>query len=164
MKRVPLYLLILIIAAIATGCDKDMKTEQSTSTINTELGILPKLISLPKQPKKVLWQVTEQKGKDNGTLVALLSFSDADYDYIVQKSQTTEANIDDVMDGDFYEKWVPEKLRQQIKIQKNGDRVELIGIKRMKPDLFTQAEISPFKNGSVTPLGEGYLLVSLYSM
>jgi len=132
--------------------------------MNNKPGLLPKLISLPKQPKTVLWQLEEAPGRDSGSLTALLSFDENDYRYIVDHSPKTEANTNQLMPPDFYKKWVPESLRNTIKTATNGDSLELLGIKSLQPELFTQAELSPYKNGSVTPLGNGCILVSLYSM
>lgn len=147
------------------GCDQDMKSEMGTNIkMNTELGMLPKLISLPKQPIKVLWQVDEEAGKDNGSLTALLLFKKADYEFVIANSPVTDGKVNDVMAVDFYEQWVPKELQSAINKETTEGGYELLDIKRRKPDLFTQAELSPFKNGSVTPLGQGYVLISLYAM
>jgi hypothetical protein len=41
---------------------------------------------------------------------------------------------------------------------------ELSGVMALKPDLFTRTDLSPYVNGSVTPLSGGYILVSLYAL
>ena len=138
--------------------------DSMSNKMNTELGLLPKLISLPKQPNTVLWQLEEAPGRDSGSLTALLSFKETDYQYIVDHSPKTEANTNQIMPPEFYKKWVPESLRNTIKTSVNGDSLELLNIKSLQAELFTQSELSPYKNGSVTPLGNGFILVSLYSM
>jgi hypothetical protein len=159
------YILVFIVGMGLMGCDQDMKSEMGTNIkMNTELGMLPKLISLPKQPIKVLWQVDEEAGKDNGSLTALLLFKKADYEFVIANSPVTDGKVNDVMAVDFYEQWVPKELQSAINKETTEGGYELLDIKRRKPDLFTQAELSPFKNGSVTPLGQGYVLISLYAM
>jgi len=150
---------------ITTGCENDMKAEQvAVETMNTELGILPKLVSLPKQPDTVLWEIDEQEGQDNGSLVILLKFSEEDYAYIIGNSNEVDSRANDVMNIDFFRKWVPSTIRESINTVEKGDSYELQDIKQYKPDLFTNTELSPYKNGSVTALGQGYILVSLYTM
>ncbi len=165
MKILSARMLILIVGILLTGCENEIVSEKETLTkMNIELGILTKLISLPKQPVKVLWEVDEKQGNDNSSLVALLAFTKDDYAYIVSNSPMTEAKINDLMDIDFYEKWVPAQIQDAIKTENREGSYELMGIKRLLPELFTQAKLSPFKNGSVTPLGQGYVLISLYTM
>lgn len=165
MRKRLKYLFIFSICLILVGCEKDMNADQARmETIKTDLGILPKLISLPRQPVNVIWEVDEKAGMDNGTLVALLNYTDEDYAYIVNNSLKYESNSNDRMNAQFYKKWVPEELQKTIKIEKQGENYELIGIKQLKPELFTQTDLSPYKNGSITPLGRGYILVSLYAM
>ena len=145
MKRLSLYMMMLLVNMLSTGCDKVLNPERvANATLNTELGMLPKLISLPKQPKHVLLASCGSGWENNSTLVALQTYSNADYDFIVKNSEATEAYSKDVMNADFYEKWMPEKLKPLIKAQQKDDSVELRGIKCLLPQLFTQADLSPF--------------------
>jgi hypothetical protein len=74
----------VVIFLIIIGCENDMvATDNKTNEIiQTELGLLPKLISLPRQPESVKWQVNE----DAGYLIALLNYAPHDYAYILKQS------------------------------------------------------------------------------
>jgi len=149
------YLLIILLCTLFSGCDVEMNNETAIiNKINTDLGILPKLMSLPKQPLHVKWEVNEEDNKDNGTLVALLHYSADDYRYIMENSRALEANNNDRMPVEFYKKWVPIKLRDSIKVEEKDNTYELMGIKPLDPGLFRSTGPSPYVNGNVTPLGD----------
>lgn len=163
--RLKIFIFLWLIFLL-NGCDNDMNNDnKATAKTETELGILPKLISLPKEPLKVKWEVSDQESTDAGSLVALLQYTISDYNSIIDGSQPFEANRYERMDSAFYENWVPQEIRKTINtLPIDNDMLELQNIIPLKPDLFTQTKLSPFVNGSITPLGDGFILVSLYSM
>ena len=149
-----------LLLVLSVGCDNSgtaMKTEK-----HNELGMLPKLLSLPRQPLSVKWTIEEST--DRGSLRALLQFSAADKTFILNNSPEFEIKTNDRLDAELFDSWLPEEARAEIETQRQGDEYELLGVVPLQPDLFTQNEMSPYVNGSVTPLGDGYVLVWLYAM
>jgi hypothetical protein len=161
-------LVLLLVTLLLLGCEEDMETEiKNEQVINTELGALPKLMSLPKIPEKVKWEIDEngENGdRDSGGLSALLYYTQENYDYIVNNSPSFESPGNVNLQADFYKKWVPRSLQESIKTIAKNDSFELVGVIPLQSGLFTKTELSPYVNGSVIPLGDGYVLVSLYSM
>ncbi len=146
------------------GCEKEMVMGKNEGIeMNVEIGILPKLMSLPKEPQEVVWLLEEGEHRDSGALTALLSYSATDYDYIVNNSSSFEVSSNASLEIEFFNKWVPESLKSSIKVEDRNGAYELIGIEPRQPALFTQAELSPYLNGSVIPLGKGQILVVLYA-
>ncbi|THB68709.1 MAG: hypothetical protein D6B27_02045 [Gammaproteobacteria bacterium] len=161
-----LILISFVFFLLFSGCDNDMENgnNQPIKT-ETELGILPKLISLPKQPLQVKWEIDEQKSTNAGSLIALLQYSISDYNSIIKNSLPFEANIKERMESAFYKKWVPREIRETINtVPVDNNMLELQNIYSLQPNLFTQTQLSPFVHGSITPLGQGYILISLYSL
>lgn len=68
------------------------------------------------------------------------------------------------MDAVFYETWLPAESKESLKTELVNGSYELKNILALQPGLFAQTELSPYVNGSITPLSGGYILVSLYSM
>lgn len=162
-----LAVFFLLFAVLIEGCGNEMKTEDSANTykgVQTELGFLPKLINLPKAPLSVKWEVIEDEGRDTGRLFALLGFTEGDYDGIVKACPPFEAGGADSLSPELFERWVPEALKNRLNTKKNGGRIELLNVRRLKPDLFVDPGRSPFVNGRVLPLGDGYLFIHLHSM
>lgn len=161
--RAVLYLIILF--PMLTGCTEPMNTTASDKTvINQELGLLPKLISLPKQPIAVRWQEPDPDDRERANLIALLTFTPQDYQEIIESSPKFDVIRDERLPEDMFNKWVGESVSDQLTTEKDNGVVILKGVHALKPDLFTKTDTSPFVNGSITPLGEGNLLVVLSSM
>lgn len=156
---------LVFILLILSGCDSSVSTtEPMNITVHEELGILPKLISLPKQPLSVKWQVDESSKTNTGSLRALLEFSSEDKASILENSPEFDSKSNDRINAEFYDTWLPDSAKANIQTQAVGDMYELSGIMPLKADLFTSAELSPYVNGSITPLSGGYILISLYAM
>jgi hypothetical protein len=161
----PYWYLVFFIIFMLSGCDNTVSTtEPMNITVYDELGILPKLISLPKQPLSVKWQVDESSERSTGSLRALLEFSAPDKAYILENSPQFDSISNDRINAEFYDAWLPDSAKTSIKTQAVDDMYELSGIVALKADLFTKAELSPYVNGSITPLSGGYILVSLYAL
>ncbi len=139
-------------------------TEQLNIEIHTEIGILNKLISLPAEPLSVKWDLDESSQKGTGSLRALLEFNEQDKKNIIDKSEAFDNKSDDRIETKFFDTWLPAKAKEGINIEKVTEAYVLIGVSVRQPNLFTQTELSPYVNGSVTPLNGGYVLVTLYSM
>lgn len=159
------YQSLVLILLILLGCDNTVSTTESTNiTVNHELGILPKLISLPKQPLSVKWQVDETREKGTGSLRALLEYSAEDKTFVLESSPMFDNKTDDRINAKFYDTWLPDSAKENINIQLVDDMYELSGITPLRADLFTKTDYSPYVNGSITPLSGGYILVSLFAM
>lgn len=162
MKKIILSFLLL---TLLVGCDRDIVNEvKKTNAINTEIGLLPQLVSLPIIPVDVKWQANERVHGGAGNLIVLLHYTSNDYDYIVSNSNAFESPNSGRLDAETFDNWIPQSLRETIKANKMDGFFEFVGIMPLQPNLFTKTELSPFVSGSVIPLGDGYILVSLYSM
>lgn len=161
---IKMYFLLLVLILI--GCDNmnSSTNESANIEIRTELGILPKLISLPRQPLSVKWEIRESKEKGTGYLRALLEFNPEDSQYIIENSKHFESQTNDRINVEFYEEWLPEKIKSDLSIMQEDKTYVLLGVKALQPNLFIQTKLSPYVNGSITPFTHGYILVSLYSM
>ena len=137
-------------------------SEQPSKEVHTEVGILNKLISIPAEPITVKWEINESK--ETGSLRALLKFKDEDKLHILKNSASFDKLENDTLDSESCEQWLPEDAKVGIETKKNGSAYTLIDVIAIQPNLFTQTELSPYVNGSITPLSGGYILVSLYSM
>lgn len=153
------YILLLSL----TACGEPRKKSSEAPIIQTELGVLPKLISLPKQPIAVRWLPPSEQLPDS-SLDALLKFSSDDYAYILDHSQPGAATRNVQLPKEYVEAWVPAEVRAKIEKTVHQDLVELHGIHQREPDIFTQTQLSPYIHGSFIPLGDGYILLNLYSM
>lgn len=156
----------LIIILLIFGCEKEMTVakEEKTIQIHTEMGVLDKLISLPKKPIAVKWSIDESSSQGSGNLTVLLEFTETDKKYLVENSKAFEKERNDKIDVDFYNNWLPEEAKKSIKTKTINGNYELIDIKALQPNLFNKTELSPYVNGSITPLNHGFILLSLYSM
>ncbi len=156
---------LVFVLLILSGCDSVVSTTEPMNIIvHEEMGILPKLISLPKQPISVKWQVDESSERNTGSLRALLEFSATDKAAILANSPEFDSKSNDRINAEFYDTWLPDSAKTNIQKQSVGDMYELSGIMPLKADLFTSAELSPYVNGSITPLSGGYILISLYAI
>lgn len=161
-------IILLVLMTALLGCDKNMDSKdiipKEKSISNTKLGILPKLISIPKKPISVLWKLDESKSTNRGQLLALLKFTDDDQKYILSKSKEFEKNQNDTISKEVFENWLPDDAKTGIITKIKGDLYELTDIYALQPNLFTNTEVSPYVNGAITPLSSGYILISLYAM
>jgi hypothetical protein len=159
------YLNLVFLLMMLSGCDNTVSTiEPKNIVVHNELGILPKLISLPKQPLSVKWQVDESRERNTGSLRALLEFSVKDKASIMENSPPFDIESNDRINAEFYDTWLPDTAKVNIKTEMVGEMYELSGITAHQADLFTKTDLSAYVNGSITPLSGGYILVSLYSM
>ena len=157
--------LFIFFFSLLLGCEESTPVEiEKTIEIHTALAHLPKLMSLPKPPLTVKWQINDKVHHDSGTLYALLNYSQVDYDYIISNSPTYELQHNARINIAFYKGWVPQSLQASIATEEINGNYDLAGIVPLKPDLFTKAAMSPFIHGRLIPLGEGYSLVLLYSL
>jgi len=157
---------LLLTSLILIGCDNKMpaSSEQSTIQIHTEVGILNKLISIPAEPLSVKWEINESKERGTGSLRALLEFNEQDKQDILQKSTEFENKTNDRIDAAFFDTWLPAESKEGIETELVSGSYLLKDTFALQPDLFTQTELSPYVNGSITPLSGGYILIALYSM
>jgi hypothetical protein len=130
-------------------------------TTHRELGVLPKLISLPREPIAAKWEVEENK--QAGTLRALLKFSAADYEHIVRESETFDRRGNEILDAAMFD-WIDEEAKHGIEATRDGSSVELVDVEPRRANLFSRAELSPYVNGKITPLADGFVLVAMYAM
>ena len=156
-------------------------TEQKNhdnGAVHTELGLLPKLISLPRQPVSVIWRLTEDHERNQGCLSAVLKFKKSDYEYILGNSRPFEKKDNAKILSEVYDKWLPDDAKAGIEIKPTGDVYEIIGttpkltgelyvvigVSSLQPNLFADAERSPYIMGEITPLKNDFIYVELASM
>lgn len=163
LMRISIFLFIIF---ILPGCDNNISTTTKTvnENIQYEMGVLPKLMSIPGKPFSVKWQIDESKERNTGNLVALLKYSDDDKNFIISNSKKYDNDSFDRIEAKFFDTWLPDAAKKSINIKKLDAVYELQGVVPMMPNLFTRTELSPYVNGSATPLSEGYILVLLYTM
>ncbi len=154
-----------IVSALLTallGCEDPMPNQNSpTSEVNVEVGTLPNLISLPKQPTEVRWDVTERAQGQAATLRALLRFSEEDYAAVVEASETYDQRGNARIDKALYDAWIIPAAKVGIEAREKGSYYELVGVEPRKANLFWNAKLSPYVNGRITPLRAGYIFVSM---
>lgn len=139
--------------------------EETKNEIQKTFGNLPKLMSLPRQPVSVMWQCNEDQKRGDGILSALLKFSDDDYAFILENSQSYDQKINAKMLSEHFNQWLPDDAKKDITVQPYGEGLyELTGIFGKKPNLFTETQLSPYIHGGIIPLHHGYIYISLYSM
>jgi hypothetical protein len=136
---------------------------QPAATVEHELGVLPKLISLPRTPTWVKWQNDARAGGQAGRLRVLLRFSPEDHAYVVEHSKLFERRGNELLDPVEFA-WIDEAAKVGIETAERRGRVELLGVEPRQANLFAEAELSPYVNGKLTPLPDGYIFVSMYAM
>lgn len=158
-------LIFILLCLILTACDEtSTPVEPERVFTSTDRVLLAKFISLPRQPVSVKWEVVEIPARGTGSLTALLEFTAKDKRYITNNSKPFELQVNDRINAEFYDTWLPVVAKSDIKVSLQGDSYELHGVPSFQPDMFTNTALSPYVNGSITPLATGYILVSLYSM
>jgi hypothetical protein len=160
-------ILLIVASMLLLGCDNMTENNMiKTESIHTEIGILPKLISLPRQPVSVKWR-REQFHRDF-LLLALLKFTESDYNYIIENSQTFEGKGNRFMAPETYDNWLPDDAKSGIIAKPltaaGVTAYELIGITPLKANLFANRDLSSYIHGSITPLRNGYILIGLQTM
>lgn len=154
------------------------KKNTGNEEIQTELGILSKLISLPKQPVSVKWRLNENQERRQGYLAVLLEFKASDYAYILENSRPFDLKNNARILSEIYEKWLPDHAKTGIEIKPTGDSYEIIGttekltgeiyevigVSPLQPNLFADAERSSYIEGEITPLKNGFIFVGLSSL
>ena len=155
-----------IVAALLTalpGCEDQMpNTKSSTPEVNVELGTLAKLITLPKQPTEVRWEVLERAQGQAATLRVLLRFSEEDYAAVVEASDVYDQRGNARIDKTVYDGWIIAAAKVGVDAREKGSRYyELIGVEPRQANLFWNAKLSPYVNGRITPLSDGYMFVSM---
>jgi len=167
-NTIRLKLFVLLIALLIFGCDEKMtvSTQQNTNLnqIHTDIGILNKLISLPKEPISVRWELDESPERDNGSLNVLLEFTNTDKKFILNNSDSFEKQQNDLINTVFYQNWLPEKSKKGIRTKAIKNNYELLNVIPLQPNLFNKTDLSPYVNGSITPLSNGFIFLSLYAM
>lgn len=144
--------------------DEIDESAKKGSETRSELGALESLVSLPRKPETIRWENDDSKTGDNSSLIVLMHFSAEDYKFIIENSRKFEVQNDELVDKAFYERWLKERLPSTVQVTSQGDFVILQDIHAMEPNLFTQADLSPYIHGRMIPLGEGHVVLSLYTM
>lgn len=171
MKRLVQIMTLIGMVALA-GCEDKQAISHAhtepTPVVKHSVGELDKLIRLPAEPKSVKWSLTKtaRRGGDSG-LVAVLRFSQEDYEEIIQKSEEPEATGDAIVNQSFYDTWVPDEVKKNLagELHADGESIVLVGRPFLKPDLFVNKEnSSPYIHGNLYPLGMGYIALGLYTM
>ena len=140
------------------------KPVATTVETHVELGNLPLLVSLPRTPIGVQWKLADVASGSAATLLALLRFSPEDYRAIARESGELEGPAPATLPADLYDGWLPEEAKAGLTVKREGELCNLPDALTRQPTLFTQLERSPYKNGRVVMLSNGYVLVSLYAM
>ena len=68
------------------------------------------------------------------------------------------------MPTEWFKKWVPEEIKATLSTSEESQHTIIQDTYVYEPTLFTENAKSPYVNGDITPLGNGYILLSLYSM
>lgn len=164
-KSIFMKLVFVLPFILLVGCDELSVPEETEQVFkSTDLELLPKFISLPRQPLSAKWEVVEIQGRDNGTLTALLEFTANDKRYVLQHSQAFDLQLNIRLDAGFYDAWLPAAAKAGVTVRQQEERYELLGLVPMQANLFTNAALSPYVNGQIAPLANGFILVFLYAM
>lgn len=160
----------ILLFLLLTGCNNSMSesTEKSSSDpnihFNSSIEELAVLVSMPKEPEKVLWQIIYSPGQRDSNLFALLSFNEKDYEFVVSQSNKFEVESDELFDIDFFQQWIKPRLPENVASEIQGDFAVLKGIYGKRPNLFTNAKNSPYIHGRIVPLGNNTVFLNLYTM
>jgi len=157
-------LFLIIIISLVSCDDKPDRIYAEKHDVSFDADILNKLMSFPRYPISVKWETRELNNKEAGSLVALLEYSEQEYHDIVKSSKPFDTVRNDRLAIYLYDTFLPDKSKQGIHTQSDGVYYELLNVSALHANIFTNSELSPYVNGSVTPLSNGFVLVSLYSM
>jgi hypothetical protein len=161
-------ILLIFASMLLLGCDiMTESNKKKPEGIHKEIGILPKLISLPRQPISVKWK-RKQFHRDF-LLIALLGFTESDYKYIIENSNPLESKVNRIISPEIYDKWLPDEAKSGITVKPfstaaGATAYELFGIYSLHPNLFANPQLSSYIHGYITPLKKGYILVLLQTM
>ncbi len=170
-----LTVLLIFASTLLSGCDEmtelllsgDLSGTRNkhSKSFYTEIGILPQLISMPRQPVAAKWEIERYYQDDS--LVALLKFTESDYKYVIENSMPYETIAEGKVSAEVYDQWLPDDAKSGITVkpfQSMGvSAYELIGINRQQANLFTDPKRSSFCDGFIIPLKNGYILAFLYT-
>ena len=107
------------------------------------------------------WELDAPANRDTGLLLALLKFKPEDYQYILDNSPPLEPRVNHTTHAGLYDNWIPAVAKAGIIAQPDGEAYELMDVEAFGSDLFTQTTLSPYVDGYVVPLKNGYILVIL---
>lgn len=163
------YFIVILILCLS-GCDflefeeVDVKPETYY-----ELKRLPKLMMLRRKPINVKWDkpIPDKYGRSH--LIALMQFTQEDYDYILRKSRQYDIIEDSEFPANFFYKWVDKSIADKMTlIKKKGDQyvpegyIITQGYVRVEANMFVRRSM-PWNSGRVYPLADNYMLVDLYA-
>lgn len=170
--------LSIIITAILTiitlGCENSTEHQHQSQTntdsemkISTELGILPKLMTLPYNPTIIAWGIQEKRtpARDNaGIIGALFKYSEENYQKVFADSRRYELPADSINTApEFFHEGIPYEIKALLKTKDLSDRIQISDIGAAKPNLFIRSTISPYIEGRVAFIDKEHVLVMLYS-
>ncbi|WP_139309858.1 hypothetical protein [Teredinibacter haidensis] len=130
---------------------------------STEMGLLPKLISIPSDVVSVKWRAPDDGASGSKNLLVLIRFSNNDYEKVLGDSEPL-GNAKTRFPKALFDEWVPQELKNNMQVQQQGDIYLLETVQPYQPSVFTRTDLSPFVNGTLYPLGDGYMLLDLTSM
>lgn len=155
--------LVFALVVVISGCDfleNNYDYVERVPEVYHELGYLPKLISLLRQPIEVEWEEPVPNKFGQRSIVALMKFTPEDYDYIIKNSKKYDVG-DTSYPIDFFNKWVDKSIADKMTLIEENGRYVTKGYKSMLPNLFTRLKGASFVYGDINPLASGYILVSL---
>lgn len=142
-----------------------MQEESVAKLINTKVGLLAKFIKIPADPEFVRWRIDENGDRNTANLTALFEFKKIDYASIRDRSDPYELSGKTLIGARVLNDFFPEVLRNTVDtVMLESGSVELPGVIQANPNVFVDVSLSPLIHGNVSFIGQGYVLVELYSM
>jgi hypothetical protein len=153
MKHVLRALILLsglCLAALLIGCDSKMPANdvKESNVVNKEIGNLAKLINLPFEPVRVIWETSESPGGRDWSLTAMLEFSPHDFQALLEQSSKLGDVQTQSLASKYLFEWLPSEINSAY-ITHKGDDFILVDAYKVSPMGFVDPKKSPLVNGDV---------------
>lgn len=168
LGKVKLNLAFMILLSLLMGCADDnegntMETEEQIK--GGDLSLLKKLIKLPDDAYEIKWEAKEDSSGGLTSLSVFFRLPEVGYNTAVTNSIAFDTPIkDSQVSIQVVESWFPQELKSKFSTVQNGEAYILKDVETKSANDFVIGGMSPFVNGQLTLLGDGYLLLQMYTM
>lgn len=140
----------LCMAAVLIGCDSKMPPNdvKESNVVNKEIGNLAKLIHLPFEPVRVMWETSEPSSGGDWSLTAMLEFSPQDFQVLLRQSPKLGDVQTQSIASKYLFEWLPPEIHSAYFTHK-GDEFIQVNAYKVTPTAFVDVKKSPLVNGDV---------------
>lgn len=138
------------LAALLIGCDSKMPPNdvKESNVVNKEIGNLTKLIHLPFEPVRVIWETSEPSSGGDWSLTAMLEFSPQDFQVLLKQSSKLGDLQTQSLASKYLFEWLPPEIHNAY-ITHKGDEFIQVNAYKVTPMAFVDTKKSPLVNGDV---------------